>query len=208
MLEIFIPIEIKWYQKINDIRDEFLNIINTNFDNLQIHEFDSTFFSWVLLKLDYFSEDLIVLCNWEFWENYFVDFDYLENNFDFLGVKILWENQIWDKIWEIMQDFTQITSMLNSNNLLTNSKKELIKDKVTNSFFTLSWVVFLLYSLLKETKNNIKELEEIDWKVEYEWQAMLLNETQKTKQIELQAWIDELEWKVEIFILAVKWLIK
>jgi len=208
MLEIFIPIEIKWYQKINDIRDEFFNIIKENFDNLQVQDFDSTFFSWVFLKLDYFSEDLIVLCNWEFYNHYFVDFDYLENSFDFLWVKILWENQISDKIWEIMQDFTQITSMLNSNNLLTNSKKELIKNKVTNSFFSLSWVFFLLYSLLIETQNNIKELEKLEWKVEYEWQAMLLNETQKTKQIELQAWIDKLEWKVEIFILAVKWLIK
>jgi len=211
MLEIFIPIEIKWYQNINNISSSFINIIKCNFDDIKIIDFESTFFKWILLKLDYFSKDLIVLCNWKFWENYFVDFDYLKHNFEYKWIKILWENQIWEKISKIMEDFNEVTWILKSDNLLTNSKKQIIENKITNSFFSLSWVIFLLYSLLKETKDNIKELNNIDQdnkqNIEYKWQALLLNETQKTKEIELQAGIDKIEWKIELFIFAIKGLI-
>ena len=137
-----------------------------------------------------------------------MDYDYIENNFEFLAMKIIWENKISKKINEIMLNISKITWQLNSNKLLTNTKKEEIKSKIDNSFFTLSWIIFLLYSLKKETENNLEELKQVNGKPEYEWQAMLLSETSITKKIELEAAIDKLETKIELFIDTIKSLIK
>lgn len=208
MLEIFIPQKIKNYWSINNISDNFLKIIHKSFNDLNIEKFESAFFEWIKIKSNIFNKNLIILCNWEFWENYFMDYDYIENNFETLGIQIIWENKISNKINEIMLNIYEITLQLNSNKLLTNTKKEEIKSKIDNSFFTLSWIIFLLYSLKKETENNLKELRQVKWKVEYEWQAMLLSETSITKNIELKAAIDKLEIKIELFIDTIKSLIK
>jgi hypothetical protein len=57
-----------------------------------------------------------------------------------------------------MLNIAEITGILNSDNLLTNSKKEEILEKIRNSFFALSGVIFLLYSLKEKTDNNLDEL--------------------------------------------------
>jgi hypothetical protein len=54
--------------------------------------------------------------------------------------------------------------------------------------------------LLEKSKKNREELEKYSGEVEYEWQALLLQETSITKSIELQLWIDKLESKVEMFL--------
>ena len=99
-----------------------------------------------------------------------------------------------------MLDIAEITAILNSDKLLTNSKKEEILEKIKNSLFALSWIIFLLYSLKQETQKNFEELNNYSWNIEYEAQAELLKETSLTKNIELQASIDKLENKVEMFI--------
>jgi len=208
MLEIFIPTKIKNYSEINVLQKNFLDILENKFNDLKIEKFESKFFEWIKIYSKNFNENLIILCNWEFGENYFIDFDYTKNNFEFLGTKIIWENKIWEKIENIEKNISEIIKLLNSNNLLTNTKKQYIKNKINSSFFALSWVVFLLYLLKKQTDKNLQDLQNINSSIEYEAQASLLAETSKTKQIELQAQIDKLEKRVDFFIDTVKKLIK
>jgi hypothetical protein len=65
-----------------------------------------------------------------------------------------------------------------------------------------------LYSLKEKTDNNLDELNNYSWKIEYEWQAVLLKETSLTKSIELKANIGKLEGKIEMFISVINKLIK
>ena len=207
MLEIFIPTLIKNQKiSINTISNNFLNAIKIL--NWKITNFQSTFFSGIKINLDNFDEDLILLCNWEFWEHYFIDFDFTKKiNTDIFWIKIVWKNKIWENIQEIMLNIAEITWILSSDKLLTNSKKEDILLKIKNSFFSLSGVIFLLYSLKKKTEKNLEELNNYSWKIEYEAQARLLKENSLTKNIELKANIDKLEGKIEMFISVINKLI-
>jgi len=208
MLEIFIPTWIKNQKiSINNISDNFLNSVKIL--HWKIEEFESKFFSWIKIHSKDLDENLIILCNWEFWKNYFIDFDFTKNiNTKIFWVKIIWENQIWEDIQNIMLNVAEITWMLSSNILLTNSKKEEILQKIKNSFFSLSWIIFLLYSLKQKTEKNLDELNNYSWKVEYEAQASLLKENSITKNIELKANIDKLEGKIKMFISVISNLIK
>ena len=104
------------------------------------------------------------------------------------------------KITNIYLDFEKIIVELKSNKLLTNTKKEQIKKRIDNVFFTLSWILFLLYELKNKTESNLDELNSYSWLIEYEWQASILSETSKTKKIELEATIIKFEDKVEMFL--------
>lgn len=209
MLEIFIPTLIKNQKiQINSISDNFLKVLKNSFSNLKISNFESKFFSGIKIENNVFDEDLIILCNWEFWNNYFINYDFTKKiNIKIFWIKIIWENKIWENIQKIMLDIAEITAILNSDKLLTNSKKEEILVKIKNSFFSLSGVIFLLYSLKEETEKNLKELNNYSGKVEYEWEAILLKETSLTKDIELKANIDKLENKIEMFIWVISKLI-
>ena len=209
MLEIFIPTLIKEHKlEINNISDKFLSILDSNFLKIEISNFESSFFSGIKININNFDEDLIILCNWEFWNNYFIDYDFTHKmNTQIFWIKIIWENQIWDNINKIMLDVAEITWILNSDNLLTNSKKEEILIKIKNSLFSLSWVVFLLYSLKEKIENNLKELSNYSGKIEFEAESSLLKETSLTKKIELKANINKLEEKIEMFISIITKLI-
>ena len=206
MLEIFIPTWIKKQKvQINDISDNFLNVLKNSFIDLEIINFESTFFEWIKIISKNLDENLIILCNWEFWNNYFIDYDISfpllpKEGLGEVWIKIIWQNKIWEEIQKIMLNIAEITGILSSDNLLTNSKKEEILIKIKNSFFALSWVVFLLYSLKQKVEQNLIELENYSWKIEFEWQAVLLKETSLTKSIEIKANIDKLEGKIEMFI--------
>lgn len=208
MLEIFIPTKIKKSLDLNNISEDLVSLIRKSFPEACISKFESSFFEWFSIKSDVFLEDLIRLSNWEFGEFYFISFDYLKHSFYFSWTKMLWENKIYEKIELIDDDIKSIIDILKSNNLLTNSKKQEIKEKIKKSLFVFSWIIFLLYSLLENTKNNIDKLESYDWLAEYEWQATLLTETSKTKKIELEASISKMEWKLEFFIDSISKLIK
>ena len=202
MLEIFIPTWIKNQKlKINKLSDNLIKILENSFSEIKISNFESTFFSWIKINTEILDENLIILCNWEFWENYFINYDFTEKiNTKIFWIKIIWENKISENIQKIMLNIAEITGILSSDNLLTNSKKEEILVKIKDSLFSLSGIIFLLYSLKKETENNLEELNNYSWKIEYEWQALLLKETSITKNIELKANIDKLEGKIEMFI--------
>jgi hypothetical protein len=44
MLEIFIPTQIKDYSNINNISNNFLNILKNSFENISVSNFSSSFF--------------------------------------------------------------------------------------------------------------------------------------------------------------------
>ena len=202
MIEIFIPTKIKNNNlEINTISENFLKVLKGSFWAIFLEKFNSEFFSGIKLFSKKFDENLTILCNWEFWKNYFVDFDIFENkNIKTFWTKIIWKNEISKNIEKIIEDIWEITAILSSKNLLTNSKKEEILTKIKNTFFSLSGIIFLLYSLKEKTEKNIKNLENYSWEIEYEWQAFILKETAITKKIELQANIDKIEWKIKIFL--------
>ncbi|MDQ7022139.1 MAG: hypothetical protein Q9M97_01155 [Candidatus Gracilibacteria bacterium] len=101
MIEIFIPTLIKNQElQINKISDNFLNAIKI-FD-LKIETFESTFFSGIKIKSKIIDKDLIILSNGEFGNNYFIDYDILENkNIITSGIKIIGQNQIGENIQKL-----------------------------------------------------------------------------------------------------------
>ena len=200
MLEVFIPIKVNNSLEINYFSDKFKNIVSNSFWDVEINKFNSKLIYWIYLNSKKLDKDLIILLNWEFGVYYFLDYDALVNWISSFWTLILKPNDISNKIKNIYLDFEEIILELNSSKLLTNTKKEKIKDKIDNVFFMLSGILFLLYKLKNKTESNLEELNSYDWLIEYEWQASLLSETSKTKKIELEATIIKLEDKVEMFL--------
>jgi len=211
MIEIFIPTVLKLWNwdklDINYISKNFINILNNDIIDINLSWFESIFFDWIKLSWDWFSEDLIILCNWLFWKHYFADYDFFWDDFHCLWTKIIWENQIWERIEFISENINFIIQSLKWDELLTNSVKNKISFKIKETFFVLSWIIFLLYSLKEKTENNITELSNYNWLAEYEWESRLLLETSITKKIELETSISLVESKIELFIWTIKKII-
>jgi len=202
MLEIFIPLTVKTNNlEINNVSKLFLDTLKNNFSSLELIDFESKYINWLKLQINKFDNDLVILCNWEFGEDYFINYDLIDNpNIITFWTKFIWINDLLKKIEKIDLKISEIIDFLNSNKLLTNSKKQEILEKIKYSFFSLSWILFLLYSLKEKSDENIKQLSDYSWKIEYEAQAKLLSETSKLKSIELNETIVKLEEKVKLFI--------
>lgn len=207
MLEIFIPTKIKWFWEINFVSEIFLEVLEKSFSDVKIESFDSSFFEWIYLESKNIDENLIILLNWEFWEYYFLDYDFFDKKVVYSWIRILKNDDINKNIEKIVTNFWSVVSELKSNKLLTNTKKEKIFDKINSSFFTLSQIVFVLHRLRDKSENNNVILENENMEVEYRWQASLLKETSKTKIVELTAGIDVIEWRVKVFIDTISKLI-
>jgi hypothetical protein len=207
MIEIFIPTKIKTPKSESFLIDnspwKVTEIIEKNF-GLNISNFNSNFFEWVYIYWDDFDPDIAILLNWQFWNYYFIDYDYLKyREVEISGTKIIKIDELSKSLSDIFWNISSIITELNSKNLLTNTKKDEIKTKITNSFFSISWVIFVLYRLLKKIQENKEMLENYTWEVQYEWQAKLINETNITKEIEIKAMIEKLENRTELFVESV-----
>jgi len=204
MWEIFIPEKIFDKICINNIQEKLLNLLEKHFEVLEKQDFQSTYCIWKYLKIKNVNQDVFSLLNWEFWETYFVDYDFLKHDYKVSWTKILKPDNITQNIIQISAQFEDITKELLSNKLLTNSKKKDIQSKIEKIFFTISWILFLLYNLREKSQNNYKELWEYNGNIEYEGQAALISESVKTKHIELTAQIVKFEEKSEIFFQAIQ----
>ena len=200
MLEVFIPLKIKNNLKINYFSDKLWTIMKNSFLGIEIKVFETELLTWIYLNTKNIDLDLIRLLNWEYGRFYFVDYDFLWNSINSFWIKILKPDDISEKIKDIYLNFEEIILELKSSKLLTISKKEEIKTKINEVFFTLSWIYFVLYKLKTKTESNLKDLNSYNWLAEYEWQASLLSEVSKTRKIELEATIMKFEKQVEMFL--------
>ena len=207
MLEIFIPIDVNKDYVINNFSSKLRDLLEEKFIDIKIENFNSNFINWFFLSTESIDIDLIILLNGEFWEFYFIDFDVLEKDVISLWIIILKPKELLNNINSINSEINQIVSDLKSNKLLTTSKKVKIRSRLDKIFFTLSGVLFLLYKLKQKTSFNIDELVSYKWKIEYEWQASILKETSKIKEIELNWMITKLELKVESFLWVINTLL-
>jgi hypothetical protein len=101
---------------------------------------------------------------------------------------------------EIEYNIDEILKRLKSDKLLTNSKKEDIRKKINEVFFTLTWILFVLYKNKDLLEENYKNLKNYKWLEEYEAQAVLLKETTKTKKIEISTNLEKFENMIEFFL--------
>lgn len=204
MWEIFIPEKIFNKIIINSPSEKLMVLINDHFDILEKHIFKTTHCVWIYIKIKDPKQDLFSLLNWELWNKYFVDYDFLKNNFEISGVKILKPEDLTNNIIKISEEFEVITQELSWNKLLTYSKKVEIQNQIKTTFFTISGILFLLYSIRNKSLLNHKELSKYNGMLEYEWQAELIAEVAKTKSIELSAQISKFENKSEAFFTTIQ----
>ena len=204
MWEIFIPEKIFNKIIINSPSEKLMVLINDHFDILEKHIFKTTHCVWIYIKIKDPKQDLFSLLNWELWNKYFVDYDFLKYNFEISGVKILKPEDLTNNIIKISEEFEVITQELSWNKLLTYSKKVEIQNKIKTTFFTISGILFLLYSIRNKSLLNHKELSKYNGMLEYEWQAELIAEVAKTKSIELSAQISKFENKSEAFFTTIQ----
>jgi hypothetical protein len=207
MCEIFIPERLFDKIIINNISNNFLTLIQKNFEILEYKDFETQYCIWKSIKIKNPDQDILSLFNWEFWENYYIDYDFFKYSFETLWLQILKPESIWDNIWKISLQCNEIMQELSSIKLLTNSKKNEIHKKIEKIFFTISWILFLLYNLREKTIENLDELWNYTWEIEYEWQALLISESAQTKKIELSAQIIKFEEKSMLFYQAIEKII-
>jgi len=198
MLEIFVPQKIFWKMSLNTFEIKDLIMLKNAF-SLNYEEFRTEIISWTVLKISDNDEDIFIFANWAFWKRYFYDFDYWESRYSVFWKSFYHKDNYFSDLKNIEKEIFYVKEVLESNNLLTNTKKEELRKKVEDVFFLISWVYFHLYSLLDETNENIFDLENIDWKIEYEATASLIIETSKTKKVELEAVISGFEEKIKMF---------
>lgn len=199
-LEIFIPEVLFDEIRINTFSESTYSLLQKNYKTIEKQSFRSKYCHATVLKLNKYDQDFISICNGEFWKYYFLDYDFDTQSFISSGRKILSPQMMDEEIESIQKNFAYITKELSSTKLLTLSKKQTIRSKIDETFFTLSGILFLLYSLKEKTLENTQLLENIDEKnIEMSAQAELLQETNKTKILEIQSQIDKFEWKAELF---------
>ncbi len=207
MLEIFIPTEIFEILSIHVVNSRLLSLIKDHFSVI-ITPFESSFFRGYHIRTTSEFQDIITLCNWQFGTGYFIDYDWQNTKITTLWKRFFKPDSIGQELTTISTDFESIVQTLNSENLLTNTKKEESIKKIKNWFFLLSGVVFNLVELRRKVQDNIHELEVIikdpEQKIEYHSHGELLVEPLRTKEIELTASIETLEQKVALFIDATK----
>lgn len=198
MIKIFIPQKIFWKMSLNTFEIKDLIMLKNAF-SLNYEEFRTEIISWTVLKISDNDEDIFIFANWAFWKRYFYDFDYWESRYSVFWKSFYHKDNYFSGLKNIEKEIFYVKEVLESKNLLTNTKKEELRKKVEDVFFLISWVYFHLYSLLDETNKNIFDLENIDWKIEYEATASLIIETSKTKKVELEAVISGFEEKIKMF---------
>jgi hypothetical protein len=203
MLEIFVPTIIKKFNlEINKISDNFLDVLWTNnFYSIKLKKFNSNFFEWIKIFSKKFDKNLIILCNWEFWEDYFLDYDRIKNKNIITFWTSIWQIKNLEKdLWKIQTNIDEILNFLKSNKLLTNTKKDEIKIKIQKIFFNLSGIAYILYENQKKLEENQKKLKDYNWLVEYESQAALLLQTTETTELKLQNSIEKFENMIKIYL--------
>ena len=95
-----------------------------------------------------------------------------------------------DDISRIRSEYDSLLAMLHSESLLTRSKKDEMISHITDSYFMLSGVSYVMGVLLQECIENLADLETLSSdpraEIAYSAQASLLRESLITKKAELE----------------------
>lgn len=203
MLEIFIPEKVNKKLTINTFSKEQQDVLMESFEWLEVFDISYPFLEWTFLQLPYFDQDLLVYANGMFGKTFFYEYDVLEHTAYSTGISFYTWEQFLSELQSISGNIENIMKDIQSNKLLTNSKKDEIREKIETTFFTISGVYFSLAQLLYKTERNIWKLEDIGEGIEYQAQWELLKETSTTKQVELEAQLKKLEGKAQLFFDAI-----
>lgn len=198
MLKVFIPEKIFQKLIINFFEKLDFENLEKNFKNIKIENFETKFISGKYFELEE-DLDFLIFCNGFFWKKFFYEMDFTKKQIFTFGKSFYSDKNYFEDFWKISEDFAYISEELHSTKLLTNTRKKELLEKITYAFFLLSGIYFNLYVLLQKTEKNIFELENIEWKSEYEATALLIIETSKTKKVELEAKIQVFEEKFKLF---------
>ena len=201
MLEIFIPEKVWQKIFINNFSTKLEELIKKNFEIKVFKNIKTDFFEWKYLFLEKLDYNLIKIFNWEFWKFYFLDYDFLENkNIFSFGSSFLKFSELEKNIKKIWENIEEILKTLNSNKLLTNSKKEDITKKINEIFFTLSWILFVLYKNTQKLEENRKKLKNYNWLEEYEAQAELLLKNTDNQEEKLKIISEKFENMLKLYL--------
>lgn len=200
MQEIFIPTLLAKIKKIQDISWEFFQVISL-FPDAIVEAFQSDFLSGYLLQFDEkIPDDIISLCNGEFWKYYFLERLPEKNRVFSAGSEILWESKLFQKIPEISNSMSVVIQELKNEKLLTRTKMSILQNEITQICFTLSAVVFTLESLKKVSRLNRREMQSYSGTIEYEAQAEHLSKVSEIKYYEIEEMSKELYPKITLFL--------
>ena len=201
MLEVFVPENIKDKIFLNNISKKLEDIIMSSFNLKKIKKIQTKNMFGTLFLFEKFDSDFIVLSNWEFGKYYFVDYDFIENNdIEYSWVSIYKNTNIEKELKNIWKNIEEILEVLSSDKLITNTIKQNILNKINDTFFTLSWVLYVLQKNKYLSEENAKILDEYDWNIEYESQAKLLNITTENKRLKLDLNIEKYENMIELYL--------
>jgi len=133
---------------------------------------------WVYINKKYIK-DILPLINWMFWKYYFIDSSSLDDDI------ILWKN-IFDikyngkEIKDIENKIEYIKKEINSDKLITRSKKEEYTNTIKENIYVISSFLIKTYFLLTSAIENKEELKKIinnrSSPEEFKANAYLINE--------------------------------
>jgi len=145
---------------------------------------------WVYInKKD--TKDILPLINGMFWKYYFIDSSILDNNI------ILWVN-IFDieyneeKIKNITKKIEYIKKEINSDKLITNSKKEEYANIIKESIYIIAVFLIKTYFLITSAIKNKQELEKI------------INNSSSLEEFKAHAYLIKTIWFEKIELLSTR----
>lgn len=117
---------------------------------------------WIYINEKNFEDikDILPLMNWMFWKYYFIDSCIWDDNI------ILWKN-IFDveydekKLKDITENIENIKKDINSDKLITRTKKEEYFETIKESIYLIISFLIKTYFILTDTIENKEELEKI-----------------------------------------------
>lgn len=198
MNKVYIP------EKIGEININHLDLnVEELFEKLwvQVSYFQSSLFEGAYIETKELDNILPIL-NWYYWNRYFLG-DYFNDKLNFAMWQSFWDfSAISKSISDIYMDIEKINKSLASNFLLTKSRKEKMINTLKDKIFVLSWIDFIIFSLIIDTENNLSELEQISLSPDqsHAGNADVLRISQENKLAELENVYTKLTNRIPDFI--------
>lgn len=200
MQEIFIPTTFFDGKTINIITPSCREIFHMFPDIIECN-FTSDLLSWISFQYkSEIPEDIVRMCNGEFWSYYFIERDLGNTKVFSSGSAIVWNTKLFERIPEIYNTIDSIMQELASESLMTRTKMEEIQTKIQDTLFVLSGLIYTLERLVWASEENKQYMQEYSGDMQYESQALLLEKLSEQKIQELQEIKEVLYPKLVLFL--------